>query len=320
MTFEVGPEDAGQRLDQFLVRQLPETSRARLQELIRAGHVLVAGVKAKPSARLRAGEGIALDADVAAPALARAFPEEIPLEILYEDDDLVAVNKPAGMAVHAGAGIAQGTLVNVLLYHFRELSKVGGELRPGVVHRLDRFTSGVLLVAKSDRAHVRLARQFARHEVKKTYLALVHGRVRETRGRTVVIGDVPWTRLELPIRRDRRHRVKMTTRAKEGRPAVTEFRILKEFPGFSLLEVRIGTGRTHQIRVHLSSIGHPVVGDTLYGGRTQPALARYFLHAREIVFTHPSSGEPVRIQAPLPPELENHLADLRAGHPRLALL
>lgn len=321
MRFEVTEQEAGQRLDQFLALHFPERSRAQVQDLIRAGGVTLDGGPCKPSTRLRGGEQVEWRAETGAVRpLARAFAEPIPLDILYEDEDLVAIHKPAGMAVHAGAGNDQGTLVNALLHHFGELSKVGGELRPGIVHRLDRLTSGVLLVAKNDRAHLRLARQFARREVQKTYLALVHGKVPAGRGRPVVVEGIRWTRLEMPITRDRWRRVKMTARAREGRPALTDFRVLEEWPGFSLLEVRIETGRTHQIRVHLSAVGHPVVGDTLYGARAQPTFSRCFLHARDLFFTHPSSGRAVAIQAPLPPELELHLRDLRAGRSQLALL
>jgi len=318
--FQTTAADAGQRLDQFLARHFEETSRSRLQQWIRAGHVLVNGAVAKASARLQGGEQIEVR-PLAPPVPARAFPQEIPLEILYEDDDLVAVNKPAGMTVHTGAGITQGTLVNALLHRFKRLSAVGGELRPGIVHRLDRWTSGVLLAAKTDAAHVRLGRQFALRQVRKTYLALAHGRVSGSRqGRPVVLDGFEWRRLEMPIRRDRRYRAKMTARAREGRTALTDYRVIEEWPGFSLLEVRIGTGRTHQIRVHLSTIGHPVAGDTLYGAPHQPTLERIFLHARELVFTHPSTGETLKILAPLPPELESQLQALREGRSALVLL
>ncbi|HYM11800.1 MAG TPA: RluA family pseudouridine synthase [Bryobacterales bacterium] len=324
MTFQVPPQDAGLRLDQFLARQRGEVSRARIQHWIRSGLVRVDGAAARPSARLRGGERVELPSDVPAPPL-HAFAEPIPLDVLYEDDDLVAIHKPAGMTVHAGAGAHQGTLVNALLGRFERLSQVGGALRPGLVHRLDRLTSGVLLVAKNDAAHLGLARQFATREVRKAYIALVHGSLaprpaRPGRGQPVVIDGLQWTRLEMPIRRDPRHRVKMTAKAKEGRSALTDFRLLEQWPGFALLEVRIATGRTHQIRVHLAAIGHPVVGDTLYGAPAQPSLPRLFLHARQIVFHHPTTGQTVRVEAPLPAALEQHLAALRAGHPRLVLL
>ena len=331
VTFQTTGQDAGLRLDQYLARRIPQTSRARIQEWIKTGRVRVDGVPAKASVRLRGEERIECqpEAPEAHPPLARAFAEEIPLEILYEDDDLVAVHKPAGMTVHAGAGSHRGTLVNALLHHFRQLSKLEGELRPGIVHRLDRLTSGVLLVAKTDAAHLALARQFAARQVRKTYIALVHGKVLHgkvlhgkvpaSRGRPVVLDAVEWTRLEMPIRRDRRRRVKMTARAREGRAAVTDFRVIREWPGFSLMEVRIATGRTHQIRVHLSAVGHPVVGDTLYGAPRQPGFPRVFLHAREIAFTQPSTGRLVTISAPLPAELEAFLASHVTRHAEMRI-
>jgi 23S rRNA pseudouridine1911/1915/1917 synthase len=306
MTFQARGEDAGSRLDQFLVRRLAGPSRAEIQHWIAGGYVLVNGRSAKASARLRGNESVEVIPQVR--ARLAAAPEAIPLQILYEDADLVAIDKPAGVTVHAGAGRYQGTLVNALLYHFRELSHVGGALRPGIVHRLDRLTSGVILVAKNDPAHRALARQFAAREVRKVYVALVHGNFR----------PVPegWTRLDMPIQRDRRNRVKMTARAREGRAAVTEFRVLEERPGYSLLEVRIGTGRTHQIRVHLAAIGHPVVGDNLYGAPRQPELGRFFLHACEIALLHPRTGQPLTIQAALPPELESFLSGIiNLNHP-----
>jgi 23S rRNA pseudouridine1911/1915/1917 synthase len=321
MIFEVQEKDTGLRLDQFLARCMPDTSRARLQESIRSGEVRVNGAPGKPSQRLRAGERIELVRPAPPPApLRRAFAEDIPLQILYEDDLLAAVNKPAGMTVHAGAGASRGTLVNALLYNLERLSGVGGPLRPGIVHRLDRLTSGVLLVAKTDAAHRYLAEQFSRRQVRKTYLALVHARQPPKAGREVLIERRAWRRLEMPIRRDRRRRVRMTARAREGRAAVTDFRVLEQFPGFAWLELRIHTGRTHQIRVHLSTAGHPVVGDTLYGAPSQPALRRVFLHARMIVCPHPATGRELTVRAPLPPELEMHLARLRAGNSDLVLL
>ncbi len=233
-----------------------------------------------------------------------ATPEAIPLTVLYEDADVVAIDKPAGMVVHAGAGVHSGTLVNALLHRFAELSGVAGALRPGIVHRLDRFTSGVLLVAKNDAAHRRLAEQFSGRLVEKVYLALVHGHVKPESGR-----------IERPIARDPRHRTRMTARQAAGRAAWSEYRVLRRFERFTLLEVRIGTGRTHQIRVHLSSIGHPVVGDTLYGAPAkidgQPLLGRFFLHAHRIRFQQPSTKEEISVVAPLAPELEEWLQGLR---------
>ena len=293
--------DAGKRLDRFLHEQLPDYSRTRIQEWIRAGRIRVQGRVEKSSYLLRGGEEI--EVEPAAPAPLRAEPEPIPLEILYEDDDVAAVNKPAGMVVHAGAGCRSGTLVNALLHRFGQLSSLGGELRPGIVHRLDRYTSGVLLVAKHDAAHRRLAEQFARREVEKVYLALVHGSVKGESGR-----------VERPIARDPVRRIRMTARLAQGRAAVTEYRVLKRFKSFTLLEVRIKTGRTHQIRAHLASCGHPVAGDRLYGAPAKiegrPTLGRYFLHAWRIRFRQPSTGALISVEVPLPAELEGWLEGL----------
>src|SRR6266566_7860412 len=258
----VAPEDAGKRLDQFLVSQLPGLSRARVQQLISEQKVVVNGSAAKASFRLRGGERIAVLGPQQAPPL-RAIPEQIPLDIVYEDDDLGVVNKPAGMMVHAGAGATEdernrGTLVNALLHRFGTLSAVGGELRPGIVHRLDKDTSGLIVVAKNDEAHRKLAAQFAHRQVKKTYIALVHGAMKAERGT-----------IHASISRDSVRRVRMTTRRSGGREAITHYqvrqRIDSPFGKFALLELKIDTGRMHQIRVHLSSLGHPVVGDVLYG-------------------------------------------------------
>ena len=295
MRLTTGPTDAGKRLDHLLHERLPEFSRSRLQGLIRSGRVLVNGAGARASHAVRPGETIDVEPAQAPPL--RATPEAIPLTVLYEDEDVVAIDKPAGMVVHAGAGVHSGTLVNALLYRFGALSRAGGELRPGIVHRLDRYTSGVLLVAKTDAAHRRLAEQFASRRVEKTYLALVHGKVKLDHGR-----------IEKPITRDPRQRIRMTARLARGRAAWSEYRVLRRPAGFTLLEVRIGTGRTHQIRVHLASIGHPVVGDRLYGAPArvagQPTLPRFFLHAHRIRFEQPTTGVPVTVESPMPAELE----------------
>jgi 23S rRNA pseudouridine1911/1915/1917 synthase len=297
--FTVTEADAGKRLDLLLHDQFPSFSRSRVQDWIRAGRVQVNGGKARSAYLVHANDRI--DAEPADPPPLHAVPEAIPLSILYEDDDLVAVDKPAGMVVHAGAGVHSGTLVNALLHRFATLSGVGGALRPGIVHRLDRFTSGILLVAKNDGAHQSLASQFSGRQVEKVYLALVHGEVKQEKGR-----------IERPIRRDPVHRTRMTARLEEGRAAWSEYQVMKRVPGFTLLEVRIGTGRTHQIRVHLSSIGHPVVGDTLYGAPARiegrPLLGRYFLHAHRIRFHHPTTGTEILLTSPLPPELANWLS------------
>jgi len=297
------PVDAGKRLDQLVHERLGEFSRARIQQWIRDGRVLVNGSAGRPSRPVRAGEIIAVEP--ADPPPLHASPEDIPLQILYENADLVAVDKPAGMVVHAGAGVHSGTLVNALLHRFGALSAVGGALRPGIVHRLDRYTSGVLLVAKNDAAHQALAEQFSGRQVEKIYIALVHGRVKAESGR-----------IDRPIARDPVHRTRMTARLGEGRAAWSEYRVAKRFERFTLLEVRIGTGRTHQIRVHLSGLGHPVVGDALYGAPARvegmPALGRYFLHAHRIRFHMPATGEEVTVVSPLPGELEEWLNRLSA--------
>jgi 23S rRNA pseudouridine1911/1915/1917 synthase len=287
--------DAGKRLDRFLQEQLPAYSRTRLQGWIRQGRVLAGGQALKPSQVLRGGEIVEVEPAELPPL--RAEPEQIPLTILYEDDDVVAVDKPAGMVVHAGAGIHSGTLVNALLHRFATLSSTGGPLRPGIVHRLDRYTSGVLLVAKNDAAHRHLAAQFSGRQVEKVYLALAHGRTKQESGR-----------IDRPIARDPAHRTRMTARLGEGRAAWSEYRVLGRFKGFTFLEVRIGTGRTHQIRAHLASIGHPIAGDTVYGAPAQapgmPPLGRYFLHAHRIRFRQPSTDAEILVESPLPAELE----------------
>ena len=314
-SFAAGPEHSGKRLDQFLVSQLPDISRARVQQLISQGLALVGGKPAKASLRLRGGEQIEIVGEASRPAL-RAIAEDIPLDIVYEDDDLAVVNKPAGMMVHAGAGATddqrnRGTLVNALLHHFASLSGVGGELRPGIVHRLDKDTSGLMVVAKNDAAHRKLASQFSGRRVKKTYIALVHGWVKNDRGT-----------VDRAISRDAVRRTRMTTRRSGGREAVTHYevqrRIESGFGKFTLLTLKIETGRTHQIRVHMASIGHPVVGDTHYGapakipGKAGAAMSlpRNFLHAGELQFEHPRSGKVLSFARPIPEPLVDFLQAL----------
>jgi 23S rRNA pseudouridine1911/1915/1917 synthase len=292
----VPPESAGLRLDHFLHTALPEYSRARLQDWIRTGRVLVEGRAAKASQSLHGGEHIEVTPAPRVPL--KAVAEDIPLDVLYEDADVVAVNKSAGMVVHAGAGAHSGTLTNALVHRFGALSAVGGDSRPGIVHRIDRYTSGVLLVARSDAAHLSLARQFAVRTVEKVYIALVHGAVKTDTGRIMK-----------PITRDPVRRTRMTARLDSGRTAITDYKVLRRFEKFTLLEVRIGTGRTHQIRVHLASIGHVVAGDKLYGAPAGPS-ARFFLHAARISFDSPSTGERITVEAPLPGELEEWLSSL----------
>ena len=282
---------------------MPETSRARVQQLIAQELVMVNDSVARASLRLRGGERIAVLGSAAQPPL-RAMAENIPLDIVFEDAELAVVNKPAGMTVHAGAGATEeernrGTLVNALLHHFGQLSSVGGELRPGIVHRLDKATSGLLVVAKSDEAHRRLASQFVRRQVKKKYIALVHGWLKQDRGT-----------ISSSISRDRVRRTRMTTLREGGREAITHYTVQRRLDSpygkFTLLEVQIDTGRTHQIRVHLASLRHPVVGDTLYGAARELrgkagglALPRNFLHAAALRFQHPRTGETFILRGPL---------------------
>ncbi|MFI5092296.1 MAG: RluA family pseudouridine synthase [Candidatus Acidiferrum sp.] len=328
----VAEKDAGLRLDRYLATQLPELSRTRIQELIEAGLVQIDGQPTKGAHKLRAGELIAVEAQARPPLRAEA--ESIPLDILYEDADVIVVNKPAGMTVHAGAGISRGTLVNALLGRGQALSHGGDALRPGIVHRLDKETSGVILVAKNDFAHAKLAEGFRQRTVKKTYIALVEGAMKERHGR-----------IELAIGRDLHRRTRMAVHrqkpasAKRGkalagnaREARTDWQTLAEIDGTTLVEVQLHTGRTHQIRVHFSALKHPVVGDTLYGAASQihvsgaiaggaaPArqqaemlpLGRNFLHAVRLGFSQPRSGEWIEIRAPLPPELREFVRKLAA--------
>jgi len=313
-------DEAGKRLDQLLVGHL-DVSRARVQQLISEEKVLVNELAAKASLKLRGGERITVLGSAERPPL-RAIAEEIPLDIGYEDDDLAIINKPAGMMVHAGAGATEdqrnrGTLVNALLHHFATLSGVGGEMRPGIVHRLDKDTSGLIVVAKNDEAHRKLAAQFARREVKKTYIALVHGWVKKDRGT-----------ISASISRDRVRRIRMTTRGSGGRDAVSHYSMVRRldtsFGKFSLVEVKIDTGRTHQIRVHMASLGHAVVGDALYGapremrarrGRATDegsaiSLARNFLHAARLELVHPRTGKQIALESPLPAELQAFLTTI----------
>ncbi|HZR58611.1 MAG TPA: RluA family pseudouridine synthase [Terriglobales bacterium] len=311
------PEDAGKRVDQFLVAELAETSRARIQQLISEEKVLVNDEIPKASLRLRGGERITILGAVQLPPL-RAIAEEIPLDIVYEDEDFVIINKPAGMMVHAGAGATEaernrGTLVNALLHRFGTLSNVGGELRPGIVHRLDKLTSGLIVVAKNDESHRQLAEQFSKRIVKKTYIALVHGWLKQDSGT-----------INNAISRDLVRRTRMTTRGHGGRQAITHYRVKRRidstFGKFSLLEVQIDTGRTHQIRVHLASLGHPVVGDTLYGAASEVrtkdgssiSLERNFLHATALRLQHPRSGTELEFERSLPKELEEFVAKVEA--------
>ena len=363
-SFLVTKADRGKRLDVYLSEQLPQLSRSHIQQLLRSGKAGADDIAQKQAlktgSRLHGGERLWVELSPAAPL--RADPEPIPLTILYEDEDVVAVDKPAGMVVHIGAGVRSGTLVNALLFHFQNLSRVGGDLRPGIVHRLDKNTSGAILIAKNDFAHRQLASQFAARTIEKFYLALVHGSVEQPEGT-----------VSLAIRRDPVRRVRMMarppgvstrrgqdvglrksatdleaskpgpnfpSRGRRERAALSRYRVLRKFSGFTLLEVQIFTGRTHQVRVHLASVGHPVMGDMLYGapaklpaaliersteiearsqksevrsrqhGAVVPTLNRHFLHAAWIRFRHPRTGNMVEVRSPLPRELEEFLSRL----------
>ena len=303
--FIVTPEDAGRRLDIFLARQMPDWSRSQLQRQIRSGMV-TAGSETiyKAGEEVHAGDKITIRATQRE---LRAVAEDLPVSIIYEDTDLVVVNKPAGMVVHVGAGVKSGTLVNALLHHIGKLSASGGEHRPGIVHRLDKMTSGLLIVAKNDLAHRVLADQFKSREVHKTYTVLVHGRMASGAGK-----------LSNPVGRDPRRRVRMKAGGIGARDALTLYRVTRRFTHFTLLEAEPHTGRTHQIRVHFAALGHPVVGDTLYGapakimaeGQVCKTLERNFLHAAAIEFHHPKSGKPLHFEAPLPVELQEFLSAL----------
>jgi 23S rRNA pseudouridine1911/1915/1917 synthase len=306
MRFTVAPDEAGRRLDQVLAARLPDVSRSQIQRLIRAGQVRTSAGRPKPGLVVAAGATI--DVEVPPPMPAAPAAEPLPLTILYEDPDIAVIDKPAGMVVHPAAGHAGGTLVNALLHHVKDLSGVGGEIRPGIVHRLDRGTSGVMVVAKHDAAHRHLARQFHDRLVEKEYVALVWGTPR--------VG----LRIEQPIGRDRRQRQKISSRTARGRSAVTDIASVEEFRGAALVHIQIGTGRTHQIRVHLSEAGHPVVGDPLYGGTRArlPAdlapvatLDRPFLHASRLAFVHPRTGARAMFEAPLPADLADVIDQLQ---------
>jgi 23S rRNA pseudouridine1911/1915/1917 synthase len=347
-TFHASEEDAGLRLDHYLVARLPNVSRVRVQQLVEQGKVLVNERPAKASLKLKGNEQIEITGTVEAAPL-KAVAEDIPLTVLFEDKDLAVVNKPPGMVVHASTGSAddprnRGTLVNALLFRFNELSEMGGELRPGIVHRLDKDTSGLIVVAKNDVAHRKLVEQFSSRQVHKTYIALVHNWPKTDEG---TVND--------PIGRDPRNRTRMSTAGIDSRTAVSHFKVIEHlltpYGRFALVEVRIETGRTHQIRVHMGSIGHPIVGDTLYGApqillpntlsrerqgtaissRTEAkkarahgesaatlSLPRNFLHAAHLNFTHPKSGRAVEFDAPLPEDLQTFLEKLHRSAEAIA--
>lgn len=308
LTFKIGPDDVGVRLDAFLASQIEGWSRARLQRLIEAEDVLVNNKPAKASYKLR--ESDELEVELVSPATTTFTPEAIPIEIVYEDDTLVVVNKPAGLVVHPAAGIHSGTLANALAYHFQQLPNATS-VRPGIVHRLDRDTSGLLVVAKTEAALENLSDQFRARTVYKLYAALVHGRVASDSGR-----------IEQPLARDPSNRTRMAV-VRGGRSALSIYRVARRFNRFTLLDVELKTGRTHQIRVHLAWLKHPVVGDETYGGGRDNtiqdpklksqirALNRHFLHAEKLAFTHPTTGERTLFHSPLPAELSNLLTEIK---------
>ena len=301
-----------ERLDRFLAEQLPELSRSQLKILIDDGRVRLDGQQVKASLRLKGGESVTVEIPPPEPTTAR--PQDLPLTILYEDSRLIVVDKPAGLVVHPAAGHREGTLVNALLHHCRDLAGIGGELRPGIVHRLDKDTSGVMVATKDDAAHQHLAAQFKVHSITRRYLALIHGLP------TAAAGTI-----DLPIGRHPVQRKKMSTQSRAGRRAVTHWRVLRRYAadGLALVELTLETGRTHQIRVHLSESRMPVVGDPVYGGSQRGkaladpelramvrALGRQALHARLLGFIHPESGAYLEFQSPLPPELAEIIAYL----------
>ena len=306
----INAEEAGTRLDSFLASRIIEVSRTRIQRAIEDGDVLVNERAVKPSYRLRAGDHIEID--LPDPPPVELAPEPISLSVIHEDDDLIVVDKPAGMVVHPGAGVESGTLANALVYHFNALSETAGRTRPGIVHRIDKETSGLLVVAKNDLAHERLSDQFRDRQVFKLYVALVYGRMSQGHGE-----------IEARIGRSSHNRTRMAVlRGGAGRTAHTIFQVAEAYSEFTLLKVQIKTGRTHQIRVHMAHVGHPVVGDAAYGGGRENsirdtamkqrirALGRHFLHSAELAFTHPRTGDRLEFSSPLPPELKEFLKAL----------
>ncbi|HEY7675461.1 MAG TPA: RluA family pseudouridine synthase [Candidatus Methylomirabilis sp.] len=313
--FEADAAAAGQRLDVFLARAAGLT-RAQAQRLIAGGYALVEGRAGKASQAIRPGQRIALALPPAAPSA--LIPQPLPLDIVHEDDDLLVVNKPPGLVVHPAAGHREGTLANALLYHRPHLQGVGAAERPGIVHRLDKDTSGLLLVAKTHAIHAALAAQFETREVEKRYLALVHGVPRRETGT-----------IDAAVGRHESDRKRMGVRTRKGREALTYYRVVERLGDYALMELAPRTGRTHQLRVHLAHLGHPVLGDAVYGGRRErarraaarpgppaPAVQRQMLHAWKLAFRHPRTGERVEIEAPLPPDIATLLAALRAASPK----
>jgi len=311
-SFEATESEAGRRLDTVIAARLPALSRSYVGRLIRVGQITINGLTKKPGYITRRGDIIR--SEIPPPQPLTCKPEPIALSILYEDADLIVVNKPPGLVVHPAPGHRSGTLVNALLYHCGDLKGIGGELRPGIVHRLDKDTSGTLVAAKNDMAHHGLSRQFKKRQVGKRYLAMVHGDVKQSAGV-----------IDLPIGRHPTHRKKMSTRSRRSRSTETRWQIKESFSGVSLLEVDLKTGRTHQIRVHCAAMGHPVVGDVTYGGKKRwkelPSQAlqevlkgvrRQMLHAWKLTFEHPRTGQRMAFESPLPKDMALILEALRA--------
>ena len=297
-TVELRADREGERLDLFVARRRPELSRSRVQRLIEQGLVTVEGRPARAGLRLERGRRVCLTVPPLEPL--EPAPEAIPLSVMYEDEDLLVVDKPAGMTVHPGPGHSAHTLVNAVLARCPDLRGVGGQGRPGIVHRLDKDTSGLIIVARNELAHLSLSRQLKERRVEKGYLALVHGHV-----------EPPEGVIEAPIGRDPRHRKRMAV-VEGGREARTGYRLARYLDSYTLVEVTPHTGRTHQIRVHFAALGYPVVGDGVYG-RPSPVLGRQFLHAFRLAFRHPRTGEALRLEAPLPADLRAALRRLAAG-------
>ena len=292
-------DQAGERLDAFLARSLPDLTRSAAQRLLEEGAVTLGGKPAKKNTKTAPGDVV--EVTLPDPQPVEVLPQNIPLDIVYEDDDVIVVNKPVGLVVHPAPGHPDGTLVNALLYHCGEsLSGINGELRPGIVHRIDRDTSGLIIAAKNDRAHLALSKQLQDHTLARVYEAVVVGNLREDSGT-----------VNAPIGRHPVDRKKMAVEPRNGRPAVTHWRVLARYPGYTHVECRLETGRTHQIRVHMASIGHPLLGDTVYGSKKPwPGLAGQCLHARKLRFLHPATGQPVELECPLPDWFEKVLKQL----------
>lgn len=292
--------DEGKRMDKWAAEQFPDESRSRLQQLIKEGHVLVNGDKVKISYRMKNGDEISVS--IPAPEPLDVVPENIPLDIVYEDDSVIVVNKPRGMVVHPAPGHMTNTLVNALLYHCHDLSGINGVLRPGIVHRIDKDTSGLLMVAKTDTAHHSLAAQLKDKTTHRVYLTIVHGTLDEDSGT-----------IDAPIGRDEKDRKKMAVTKNHSKSAITHFEVLERFGKYTYLSCRLETGRTHQIRVHMAYIGHPVAGDPKYGPRKTLPIDGQALHAAELGFTHPVTGKFMNFKADPPADFENLLGMLHQG-------